>query len=266
MIEAKNVSFRIKNEVLLENISLTVKPGEFWAVTGANGAGKSTFIRLLSAEHPLSAGSILFHGRELKTYPLRELAGKRAVLSQQNTITLQFTAREIVLMGRYPFYDTIPARRDLAIVDLCLHKTGIFNLKDRLYPTLSGGEQQRVQLARTLAQIWEVENGLILLDEPTTGMDLLHQHETFRIAREMTDQGFSVIAVVHDLNQALQYAGHVLLLQDGKSFASGTPPAVLTESNIKAAFGLPVRIFHPAHASHAVIVPDVAMATAIPQN
>jgi iron complex transport system ATP-binding protein len=152
----------------------------------------------------------------LKKYKLKELARKRAVLAQQNTITLSFTTREIVLMGRYPFYDTEPQQRDLAIVDLCLKKVGIAGLKDRLYPTLSGGEQQRVQLARTLAQIWETENGLLLLDEPTTGMDLLHQFETFQLAKEMTSRGFGVVAVVHDLNQALQYADQVLMLKKGR--------------------------------------------------
>lgn len=263
MMEIRNVSFVVKNRILLENVSISVRPGQFWAIVGANGAGKSTLLKLLSAEHALSAGSIVFHEKELKNYRLKDLARLRSVLAQQNTITLQFSVREIVLMGRYPFYDSEPTRQDLSIVDLCLEQAGVTALRDRLYPTLSGGEQQRVQLARTLAQIWEVENGLILLDEPTTGMDLLHQYETFRIAREMTKKGFAVVAVMHDLNQALQYADQVLLLKSGRTYASGNPHEVLTAANIQAAFGLPVRIFHPDDAPHAVIIPDMAASAAV---
>jgi iron complex transport system ATP-binding protein len=258
MIAVRNVGFEVRNRKLLQGVSFDVEPGEFWAIVGANGAGKSTLIKLLSSELAPASGSVFFQGKDLKKYKLKELARKRAVLAQQNTITLSFTTREIVLMGRYPFYDTEPQQRDLAIVDLCLKKVGIAGLKDRLYPTLSGGEQQRVQLARTLAQIWETENGLLLLDEPTTGMDLLHQFETFQLAKEMTSRGFGVVAVVHDLNQALQYADQVLMLKRGEVFASGRPEDVLTEEHIKAAFGLTVQIIQPESTSYPIIVPQIA--------
>jgi iron complex transport system ATP-binding protein len=257
MIEVSHVSFGVKNRQLLEGISFAVAPGEFWAIVGANGAGKSTLIKLLSSEQAPGSGSIFFKGKDLKSYKLRELARLRAVLTQQNTISLSFSVQEIVLMGRYPFYESAPAQRDLAIVDLCLQKVGISHLRSRLYPTLSGGEQQRVQVARALSQIWEVENGLLLLDEPTTGMDLLHQFETFQLAKEMTGKGFAVVAVIHDLNQALQYADQVLMLKEGRSYAAGSPAVVLTENNIQAAFGLPVRIFQPEQTGFPIIVPNV---------
>jgi len=258
MIEVNNVDFGVKNRKLLHNVSFSVKPGEFWAIVGANGAGKSTLMKLLSREHTPTSGSITFHGKDLKKYKLKELACKRAVLAQQNSISLAFSVQEIVLMGRYPFYDSQPTDRDIAIVDHCLQKVGIAHFKGRSFPTLSGGEQQRVQLARTLAQIWEIDQGLILLDEPTTGMDLLHQYETFRLAREMTAKGYGVIAVVHDLNLALQYADQVLIMKDGSAFASGAPEQVLTEENIKDSFGLTVRIIQPDHTHFPIIVPDMA--------
>ncbi|MCE6988936.1 heme ABC transporter ATP-binding protein [Dyadobacter sp. CY323] len=257
MIEVRRVGFEVRGRKLLEDVSFAVKSGEFWAVVGANGAGKSTLIKLLSSELTPTSGHVDFLGRDLKNYKLKELARKRAVLSQQNTISLSFTVQEIVLMGRYPFYDSEPEQRDLAIVDVCLKKVGIGKLKSRLYPTLSGGEQQRVQVARALAQIWEVENGLLLLDEPTTGMDLLHQFETFHLAKELTKGGFAVIAVVHDLNQALQYADKVLMLKDGRSYGIGAPDEVLTENAIKAGFGLPVQIIQPDGIDFPIIVPDV---------
>ena len=258
MIQMNNVHFAVKGKTLLSNVNFHAKPGEFWAVIGANGAGKSTLMKLLSKEHAPIFGSITFRGKDLKNYKLKELAQERAVLAQQNSITLSFTVLEIVLMGRYPFYDTQPTQRDLEIVDLCLKKVGIADLKNRLFPTLSGGEQQRVQVARTLAQIWEIKEGLILLDEPTTGMDLLHQYETFQLAKEMTGRGFGVVAVVHDLNLALQYADKVLMMKGGEAYASGVPEVVLTEENIKAAFGLAVRIIHHDHTQFPIIVPDLA--------
>lgn len=154
MIEASNVHFGVKNRSLVKDINFQARTGEFWAIVGANGAGKSTLMKLLSREHTPTSGTISFHGKDLKKYKLKELAQRRAVLAQQNSITLAFTVQEIVQMGRYPFYDSQPTQRDLAIVDHCLQKVGIACLKNRLFPTLSGGEQQRVQLARTLAQVW----------------------------------------------------------------------------------------------------------------
>ncbi|KAA0990736.1 heme ABC transporter ATP-binding protein [Dyadobacter aurulentus] len=260
MMEINQAGFEIRGRKLLHEVSFQVKSGEFWAIVGANGAGKSTLIKMLSSELAPTSGSVTFDGKDLKKYKLRDLAKKRAVLAQQNTITLSFTVQEIVLMGRYPFYDSEPTQRDLAIVDMCLKKVGIAHLKSRLYPTLSGGEQQRVQVSRALAQIWEVDKGLLLLDEPTTGMDLLHQFETFQLAKEMTTKGFSVVAVIHDLNQALQYADKVLMLKNGQNFAIGSPSEVLTETNIQAAFGLAVQIIHSEHIQFPIIVPNVAPA------
>ena len=259
MIEVSHVGFEVRNKSLLKDISFNVQPGAFWAVVGANGAGKSTLLKILSAELSPTSGSVFLDGMDLKKHKLRDLAKKRAVLSQQNVISLSFTVQEIVLMGRYPFYDAEPTQNDLEIVEICLKKVGIGALKNRSYPTLSGGEQQRVQLARALAQIWEIKNGVLLLDEPTTGMDLLHQFETFHLAKELAGKGFSIVAVVHDLNQALQYADQVLMLKNGQSYAIGPPEDVLNERVIKEVFGLPVKIVQSENLSYPVIVPDVPM-------
>ncbi|GLU55151.1 heme ABC transporter ATP-binding protein [Dyadobacter frigoris] len=258
MIETNKLHFCVKNKSLLQDINFKAKTGEFWAIVGANGAGKSTLMKVLSKEITPTSGTVSFHGKDLRKYNLKELAQKRAVLAQQNVITLSFTVHEIVLMGRYPFYDSKPSQKDLTIVDRCLQKVGIAHFSDRIYPTLSGGEQQRVQLARTLAQIWEVREGFILLDEPTSGMDLLHQYETFQLAREMTRKGYGVIAVVHDLNFALQYADQVLMLKKGKTFAIGTAHEVLTGENIREAFGVSVRIIQPDDTPFPVIIPEAS--------
>jgi len=255
MMQVENVQFGLKGKSLLQNVSFIANTGEFLAIVGANGAGKSTLMKLLSKELSPTSGRISFRQKDLKEYSLKELAQKRAVLAQQNVVTLSFTVQEIVLMGRYPFYDSKPSALDLSIVDTCLQKVGISHFKGRLYPTLSGGEQQRVQLARTLAQVWNVENGFILLDEPTSGMDLLHQFETFRLARDMSQKGYGVVAVVHDLNFALQYADRVLMLKKGSIFSIGTPDKVLTSEHIKEAFGVSVRIIQPDDTPFPVIIP-----------
>lgn len=255
MIEIHNIHFAVKGRCLVRDVSFKVLSGEFWAIVGANGAGKSTLMKLLSREHIPTEGHILFQGKDLKSYKLAELARKRAVLAQQNSVSLGFSVEEIVLMGRYPFYDTQPNDRDYAIVDHCLQKVGIAHFKNRLFPTLSGGEQQRVQLARTLAQVWEIDNGLILLDEPTTGMDLLHQYETFGLAKEMTAKGYGVIAVIHDLNQAMQFADQVLLLKNGEAYATGIPQDVLTSKHIEHCFGLGVQLLQNEEHAHPIIVP-----------
>ena len=266
MIEVRSLGFEVRNRKLLHDVSFDVQAGQFWAVVGANGAGKSTLIKMLASELAATSGAVYFRKKDLRDYKLKDLARLRAVLSQQNSITLAFSVQEIVLMGRYPFYDSQPSRRDLAIVDSCLRNVGIETFKNRLYPTLSGGEQQRVQLARALAQIWEVENGLLLLDEPTTGMDLLHQFETFQLAKQLTAKGFSVVTVIHDLNHALQYADKVLMLKNGLAYAMGDPAQTLNEEVIKAVFGLPVKIIHPEALSHPVIVPHVPLGSMHYQN
>jgi iron complex transport system ATP-binding protein len=257
MIRTQNIHFGIKSKRLLEDVSFEARAGEFWAIVGANGAGKSTLMKLLSRELVPTSGEIRFQNKNLSAYKLKELARKRTILAQQNSITLGFSVSEIVMMGRYPFFDAVPTPHDVEIINQCLKKVGIFHFKDRLFPTLSGGEQQRVQLARALAQIWEVEQGLILLDEPTTGMDLLHQYETFQLAREMTGKGFCVIAVIHDLNQALQFADQMLMLKAGRIMSIGKPKDVLTEAHIQEAFGLAVRIINAPETSFPIIVPEV---------
>lgn len=257
MIQAQNVHFGVKSKLLLEDVSFEANAGEFWAIVGANGAGKSTLMKLLSREIVPKSGEIRFQNKNLSAYKLKELARKRTILAQQNSISLGFSVGEIVMMGRYPFFDSSPTPHDCEIVKNCLRKVGILHFKDRLFPTLSGGEQQRVQLARALAQIWEVDQGLILLDEPTTGMDLLHQYETFRLAREMTAKGFCVIAVIHDLNQALQFADQMMILKSGRIMSMGTPKDVLTEANIQEAFGLAVRIIQAEETPFPIIVPEV---------
>lgn len=247
MFDVQNLRYQVGRKVLLQSVSLQARPGELLAVVGANGAGKSTLLRLLSGDLTPTGGQVQFEGRGLGTIPAPELARRRAVLTQQHTLSLAFEVRELVLMGRYPHFRGQPGAHDHAVVAEALALVGLTELANRSYPTLSGGEQQRAQLARVLAQVWEAKGGFLLLDEPLTGLDLNHQHHTLDVARALVQRGFGVVAVLHDLNLAAQYADQVLVLRHGETVAYGEPAAVLTAATIEHAFDIAVELLvHPS--------------------
>lgn len=251
MLETKNVSFKIRGKTLVENVSLALQGGNVVAVVGPNGAGKSTLLKLLCGEYRPSTGQILLQQRPLQQWSARERAQRRAVLPQSSNLNFSFTALEVVLMGRTPHHHGLASRHDLEIATAALTKVGISDLAERTYLTLSGGERQQVQLARVLAQIWQPLAGserCLLLDEPTASLDLSHQHNTLRIAREFAQAGTAVLTVLHDLNLAAQYADHLVMLQNGRVVHMGTPAQVLTSETILAVFDTPAQVLsHPRH-------------------
>ncbi|WP_207436067.1 heme ABC transporter ATP-binding protein [Sabulibacter ruber] len=242
MLDIQNVSYSAGKRKLVHGLSFQAKGGELLAILGANGAGKSTLLKLLCRELEPSAGEIFFDGIKLPLFSLEELARKRAVLTQHNTLSMSFLVKELVLMGRYPHFRNKPTDHDWQVVRSAMRETGIAHLSDRAYPTLSGGEQQRVQLARVLTQIYDVPNACLFLDEPTTGLDLLYQQQILTLARDLADRGYCVISILHDLNFASRYAHKILLLQHGQKVAFGTPAQVLTCENIEEAFRLQVKL------------------------
>lgn len=240
MIKAHDVSFRIGDKTLVNSVELVVEQGEVFALLGPNGAGKSTLLKLLSGDQHPNEGQITLADRPLADYRSRELALKRAVMSQTAEVTLAFTVQEIVLLGRHPHATDRQTDQKIAIDSLA--RTECLHLADRLYPTLSGGEQARVTLARVLAQA----SPLIMLDEPTAALDLRHQQLTMRIAREHAAQDGAVLMVVHDLNLAARYADRVAMMKNGQIVAIGTPREVLTAEIIEMVFEQPVAIVeHP---------------------
>ena len=243
MLNIESLSYEIKKRALVKGITFTLRQGELLAITGANGAGKSTLISLLNGERVPSEGKILFDGKPLSSYKPEELALKRATLSQQNAVNMAFPVVEIVMMGRYPHYRGEPKESDESAVKEAMEICGISGFANRSYLTLSGGEQQRVQLARVLAQLWDQPGALLLLDEPVAGLDLLYQQQTLAIAKALTRQGFMVIAVLHELNLAAQYADRILMLKSGRRWKDGSPAEVLTPMDIYAVFGLETQVF-----------------------
>lgn len=243
-LEIKNLVYQIGEKPILNGVDLHLDQGEVLAVVGPNGAGKSTLLKLLSSDLRPTSGDILLEGLVLTLHSTSALALKRAVMSQQAIVTAQFTAREVVKMGRYPHHRYGRATQDEEkIINQALERTETTHLAERLYPTLSGGEGARITLARVLAQ----ETPLLLLDEPTAALDLRHQQIVMQIARELAERGAAVLLIVHDLNLASAYAHRIAMLQDGRIFADGTPCEVLTEDNLQTVFNLPVQIMpHPA--------------------
>lgn len=242
MLAVKELSYRIGKKDLLQQLSFEAVSGELLAVLGANGAGKSTLMKLLCREIIPTDGDIFFRGKNLQQYTLHELAKQRAVLSQHNTISVSFRVKELVMMGRYPHFSQHPAPEDITIVHQVMEETGISHLADRDYNTLSGGEQQRVQLSRVLAQIYDCPDGCLFLDEPTNGLDLLYQQQMMELARRLANKGYCVICILHDINFASRFADQILLLKDGKKVAMGTPLEVINCENIHETFSIHVKL------------------------
>lgn len=248
MLQADRLHYKIEAKSLIRDVSLRVQAGELLAIVGPNGAGKSTLLKLCAGELAPQAGTVTVNQQPLARYTGRQLARLRAVLHQQNALSFPFRVSELVLMGRYPHYETRPDSHDHQVAEAALDSVGLGHFADRHVTTLSGGEQQRVHLARVLAQLWDAPEALLLLDEPTTGLDLLHQQQILTTARHMADRGYAVVAVLHDLNIAAQYAHRMLMLKNGTAAASGTPRQVLTAANVERVFDLPVQLVDsPCH-------------------
>lgn len=258
-IEARSLTVSIAGKTLLDAVSLAVQPGEVLAVLGANGAGKTTLLRALSGEIKSAPGAVWMGGRPLAAWKLAERARVRAVLPQNSTLSFSFSALEIVLMGRAPHVRGIETAVDYTIAQEALALVDALHLAGQSYVTLSGGERQRVQLARVLAQIWTPPPGggarYMLIDEPTNNLDLAHQHRTLEIAQDFARAGTAVLAILHDLNLAAQYADRVAILKQGRILAEGTPRAVLTPDIIQAGFNMPVTVIPHPHLDVPLVVP-----------
>lgn len=255
MLRAESVGYEIEKRPLLKDISFSLRPGEMVAILGANGAGKSTLMTLLSGEKQPNCGRVILDGKDISAYTKKELAGKRAMLKQHNTLSLAFTVAEVVMMGRYGCYGSKPLEKDLLAVTETMFVCGLTDLADRSMLNLSGGEQQRVHLARVLAQVWDCKNALLLLDEPLSSMDMQYQHQTLAIAAALAKKGFTVVSVLHDVNLASQYASRILMLKSGRKWWDGTPAEVLTSPHLFSAFAIHTNVHTDLKSLRVVVQP-----------
>jgi iron complex transport system ATP-binding protein len=252
MLEARELAVGYNGREVLHGVSLALAAGEILVVSGPNGAGKSTLINTLSGVLPPAAGSVRLDGRPLAALENRERARRIAVVPQAGYLPPVFTVRQVVQLGRTPYLGWLgtPQPNDHAVVARVLEDLDLADLHDRPVAKLSGGERQRVLLARALAQ----DAPILLLDEPTTFLDLRHQSEILSIVRDLArGKGLAILMVLHDLNLAAQSADRIALLLDGRIQSLGAPDEVLTEQNLGSVYGVPVRVLHPPQGGHVIL-------------
>lgn len=254
-VEARGASFAVGGKSLVRGIDLAVGAGEMVVVAGPNGAGKSTLLRLLSGELRPTGGSVRYGGEDIARLPAWRLALVRAVLPQSTHVAFPFRVHEIVQLGVDGVGRSLPRGAHAGIVAEALDAGDVMHLRDRLYQSLSGGEQQRVQFARVLAQLRTgmrlapspAQGGaarapVLLLDEPVSSLDLKHQSALLRAARALSRQGVAVLAILHDLNLAAAFGDRLAILHGGSVAAQGTPAEVLTDAMLREVFEVSFRV------------------------
>lgn len=253
MLRAENLAVQRGPCTVLADINLELRPGEVLGVLGPNGAGKSTLLGALCGELPSSHGDVWLDQRRLHDWPGSERAQRLAVLPQTSTLNFAFRVEEVVAMGRLPHASG--QLRDAQIIQQALEAADALHLAGRSYLALSGGERQRVHLARVLAQLWPGGEGqILLLDEPTSMLDPLHQHTTLQATRAFAEQGGAVLVILHDLNLAARYCDRLLLLERGRPHALGNPEQVLRAESLQAVFGLEVLVQQHPERGHPLII------------
>ena len=255
MLAAAHVSFAYHGGAqAIDDVSMSVSRGSVVGLIGPNGSGKTTLVRLLNGTLAPSQGSVSLDGVPLSAFSRRDLARRVAVVPQETQVTFDFTALEIVLMGRYAHLGAfaLEGPEDMAVAQRALASTGTEALASRQFATLSGGEKQRVVVAGALAQ----SSDILLLDEPTTALDLGFQFEMAALlARLNRDHGTTMVVSTHDLNFAAMVCTELVLMKSGRVLATGRTKDVLTASNIRQLYGVDADVsFHP-RAGHLTVVP-----------
>ncbi|MGY6410142.1 MAG: heme ABC transporter ATP-binding protein [Alkalilacustris sp.] len=240
MLTACGITVRLGRREVLRGVDFDARPGALTAIVGPNGSGKTTLLRALVGDLP-DGGTVLMDGTPLSRLKPWDLAARRAVLPQATPLAFPFTVREVVGLG----LAAGPHAAEPGIAAAALAAVGLQGYGGRFFQELSGGEQARAQLARVLAQVWApVARGRarwLFLDEPVASLDIGHQLQVMRLARDYAARGGGVVAVMHDLNLTAMFADAVALIHDGRILASGPPAQVLTDANLSHAYACPLR-------------------------
>lgn len=247
LLQITDLSVNVGEKTLLESANLAIEPGEVVSIIGPNGAGKSTLLRAVCGDIAWQRGEVTLHGHPIGQLPVLQRARQMAVLAQHNTLDFAFTAQEVVALSRTPH--ATGTLIDTDICDAAMAALDVTHLANRPYPQCSGGEQQRIQLARVLAQIWRAEDAgqrLLLLDEPVTSLDIGHQWQCMQAVREFANQGVAVLMILHDMTLAAAFSDRLLVIHQGRCCAQGTPEQVLTAERIQQVFATRVCVVpHP---------------------
>ncbi|SEN06036.1 iron complex transport system ATP-binding protein [Chryseobacterium taichungense] len=254
MITAHQISYKHKEFHILDAVDVHLQYGEFLAIVGPNGAGKSSLLSVLANEVK-SKQQILFKDKNISDWKVTELSKHKAKFSQHNSNDIPLDVKDVVMMGRYPYFDAQPRKEDFEAMNSMMYETDVYHLKDREYNTLSGGEKQRVHLSRVMAQLQnEIAHKLLFLDEPLNNLDVKHQYKALGIIKNFTKRANSAVVVLHDLNLAAQYADKILLMKSGRVAAYGTPEEVFTTENISNAYNFPCTICEHPITSNPMII------------
>ncbi|MEB4614980.1 ABC transporter ATP-binding protein [Leucobacter sp. M11] len=252
-LRAEGLTLRYERHEVATGLDFAVPAGEFTAIVGPNGCGKSTLLRALSRTLTPAAGRVLLDGVPLQRLRSKQIARSLALLPQDPIAPDTILVRDLVGRGRHPYHSALRQwlPGDSAIVDRVLAETGVTALAERRVAELSGGQRQRVWLAMVLAQ----ETEIVLLDEPTSFLDIAHQVELLHLCQDLRDAGRTVVAVLHDLNQAARYASRLAVLHGGRIVAEGAPSEVLTEGLVREVFGLDAVIGRDPESGTPTVVP-----------
>ncbi len=262
MIEARDVSVAIGGKRIVTDVDFTARPSEIAAIVGPNGSGKTTFLKALSGDLPFS-GTVDINGRDLAAMKPVEAATARAVLPQATTLSFPFTVREVVRLGLVGGRSGVLPGENERLPERALARVDLDGFAGRFYQELSGGEQQRVQLARVLCQVWApVLDGkprYLFLDEPVSSLDIKHQLIIMNIARDFARRGGGVIAILHDLNLTAMYADRVFVMHRGRLATDGSPQEVLSDDLIEKVFDCRLRVGVLPAANMPFVLPQSAV-------
>jgi len=237
LLELKEIAINYSDHTIIKNVSLQVREGEIVSIIGPNGTGKSTILKAISKRTPIANGSIMFNHQALTDMSVKDISKLMCMVSQSNASPHDMTVGELVSYGRLPFkkwYERM-SKEDESIVEWALEQTHMQQYRNRLVYRLSGGEAQRAWIAMALAQ----QPKMLLLDEPTTYLDIAHQLEVLELVRRMNDElGITIVMVLHDLNHAVQYSDKLCVINDGVVHAYGSPQQVMTRQLIQEVYGV----------------------------
>jgi len=249
----EDVTIKYDDRVISQNLSVKIPDGSFTVIVGPNACGKSTLLRTLSKLIKPSAGQVVLDGKGITTYKSKEVARRLGLLPQSSTAPDGITVANLVAHGRYPYQNFIKqwTEEDEAAVLTAMQLTHTSELSHRFVDELSGGQRQRVWVAMVLAQ----QTPLLLLDEPTTYLDIAHQIELLELFIDLNQQGRTIIAVLHDLNHAARYANHIIAMKNGQIIAQGAPREIVTEQLVEEVFGLKCKIIDDPISHTPLVIP-----------
>jgi len=240
-LEIRNLDFNYEKELILNDLSLTIEEGKFISIIWPNGSGKSTLLKTLANLYKPKAGTITLNNKNINSFNKKHLERIMALVPQDTVIDYDFTVEEIVMMGRYPYKGRFEREsdKDRSITKEVLELTNTYYLRKRPITEISGGERQRVIIARALAQ----EPSIILLDEPTSNLDINHQIEILNLLKDLNrNKKTTVVLVIHDINLAARYSDEIILLHEGRVLGQGSPEKIITKSKIEKVYKMEVAI------------------------